>query len=273
MNNDINYCYRKSFYGGRNTAARIIDFILVGFLIFSGCYGIIRTRLPRGIFTVIIALSLTMVIAIAHRIITVLRMNKHIAKLRSSTRNMLEDQALMFIPPSEYEEYIRSAVNTECYIIQKAEKVNCDDVYRAARYAKCHGYSKLSIVTSSQPTCEAIEVAKRIYETRICFKDARSIVYNSPNAPTVSEDDIDRAIMLRYGKKRRKGIRSNFKRGSISHRSRQYFVVGGILMALSLVMKHSIFIRLIASIALMLSALMRFTHGNNSKAENQAEPR
>lgn len=259
MDSNINDCYKRSFYGGRSKVVRIIDSILIAALIFLAYYAIIKPRIRYGTAAFLLVLTLTAVTLIAYKIVNALRLSRHINGLRNAMRTMLENQALMLLPSIEYENRIRSALNRSCYIIQKTEKLDCDDIYSAARYAKHNGCDKLSIVALSEPTREAVEAAKRLCETDISFENAREIVYNSPNAPVISEIDIDRAIVLRYGKAQRTKLSSRFKQDSALSRTKQYFIVGALLFALSFIMKHSIFVRLIASIALTLSAVMKFT--------------
>lgn len=244
--------------GGRRRAAYLFDTAFIMLMVFAALYIAARARQQSRASSLLTSSAASLAVFAIYRIVDGELLKRKTRKLRLKARNEAAKRKLLLAPEKALDMIEKS---DSVRVFPNIDTITADELRGVIGRAE----SPLTVASFAKPTEMAKELLDALDNVRL-VSPLELIEKTAEELVPVTENDIDRELIIKYGRLIRKPALPSGLFRITKERAGKYAAVGSGLMLLSLFMRYSIWFRLMGSISLSLAAAF-FAFDTIKKAE------
>jgi len=275
MDRSLKKYYKQRQRGGRNTLARIVDYVCLRLIFAAACYIWFRVNIPNTAAAFILTAIATGLFVIASHLwgqfrfdAFVKRENERLMRLIALERLTLLDRQAFDAWMARVSDGISGLEDAYKVGVQCIDPIQCNQVLRMYRFAKDQHAEKIAFFCTAPLSAKAQALCSRLEITYVGPDDLLSFCKADEQSPICTDADILARIRSEQAADatRRSRLQSHpFAKG----RTLRYLVCGAILIGVSFFTRFALYYRLLGGVCLALSATTFWLHfnTNNRSAE------
>lgn len=260
MEKQIRRYYKQKQSGGRSTAARIADGVVLRLILAFACYLWFQSNVKNQLVAIALTVATMGLLFLALGLYRGLAFEKFVNKERERLRDVVLRERLLLLSEEEFRALClqitdrrgeTEQVHLRCS--QRASALDEDAILDAFHAAQAKDARTLILCTLSPLTAKATAILKRLPVEAICItqdqvlKEARGMA-----GYAVTDEDIEDYIVKEQSVRdaRRKRMQTQ---PFASGRTKKYLICAAVLFAASFVTGYALYYRLLAGLCVLLA--------------------
>ena len=262
MNKATQFCYIRAFEKGKSIPAFILDIILGIPLLYIAVNLILRELGAVKAAAAIISVCAVLVLIVLYILIFQVRLERFIKREREKITDEMCARKALLMPEADFFELAKKVAvskGKDCSFVcafQTACETDADSIIKAYRQAKAQGMDSVFIVSLSPLSEDAEKTVEYIDDIRIDTADQKDITAILREGEEFTDEKADAEFVKRFNKKR--PSKNFFRRLTAEKRILPYLICGILFFVLSLVLKYSLYYRLLGAFCIWICLFLGF---------------
>ncbi len=277
MDKDLKRYYKQRQHGGRGTAARVADGVVLRIVFAAGCYLWFRHNVANEMVVILLTALTTLLFLVAMRLYRQLSFDKFVKKEKERLTDVVLCERLMLLPEEEFYalnqrivELLPGFENAHLVSIQRASQLGEDDILAAFHAAQKENAQQLVIISLSACRDQALALIGRL-PVRVELVPIPTLLRMARQLEgyAVTDEDVETHIRSLMGAQREKRARMQAEPFGAKH-AKKYLICAIVLTLSSFITGYALYYRLLAGVCLLLSAtsFVLNRHGASEPAEH-----
>lgn len=261
MDRDVKRYFKQQQSGGRSSAARTLDGIMLRLVFAAACYLWFRYNIENKIAVILLTAVTTLLFLAAGQLWREISFDRFVQREQERLSDTVLRERLLLMPTDAFEELCKRVLeqmpdmeDAFLWCAQHAAPLTEDDILTAYRAAQAQKALRLTVCSLSPCSTAACALLNRLPIHADCIKPALLLhMARQAEGYSVSQDDIETHIHSSQSarKERRASMQAQpFAAG----RSKKYLLCAAVLIAASFLTGYALYYRLLAGLCLLLSA-------------------
>ena len=261
MDKELKRYYKQRQHGGRGTAARVADGIVLRIVFAAGCYLWFRHNVANEMVVILLTALTTLLFLVAMQLYRQLSFDKFVRKEKERLTDVVLCERLMLLPEEEFRalnqrivELLPGFENAHLVSIQRASQLNEDDILAAFHAAQKENAQQIVIISLSTCKDQALALIGRL-PIRVELVPLPTLLRMARQLEgyAVTDEDVETHIRSLMGAQREKKARMQAEPFGAKH-ARKYLICAIVLTLSSFITGYALYYRLLAGVCLLLSA-------------------
>lgn len=261
MDKELKRYYKQRQHGGRGTAARVADGIVLRAVFAAGSYLWFRHNVSNDMVVILLTALTTLLFFVALRLYRQLSFDKFVQKEKERLMDVVLCERLMLLPEEEFHALCKRIVDllpgfehAHLVSIQRASQLGEDDILHAFHAAQSENAQQLVIISLSTCRDQALALIGRLpirvelVSLSMLLRMARQL-----EGYAVTDSDVEAHIRSLMDAQREKRERMQAEPFGAKH-AKKYLICAIVLTLSSFITGYALYYRLLAGVCLLLSA-------------------
>ncbi len=261
MDKELKRYYKQRQHGGRGTAARVADGVVLRVVFAAGCYLWFRHNVTNEMVVILLTALTTLLFLAAMRLYRQLSFDKFVQKEQERLADVVLCERLMLLPEPEFHSLSKRIVDllpgfehAHLVSVQRASQLGEDDILHAFHAAQNENAQQLVIISLSNCRDQALALMGRLpirvelVSISMLLRMARQL-----EGYAVTDEDVQAHIRSLMGAQREKRARMQAEPFGAKH-AKKYLICAIVLTLSSFITGYALYYRLLAGVCLLLSA-------------------
>ena len=261
MDKELKRYYKQQQHGGRGTAARVADGVVLRVVFAAGCYLWFRYNVANEMLVILLTALTTLLFLAALRLYRQLSFDKFVQKEKERLTDVVLCERLMLLKDTEFQSLCRRIVDllpgfehAHLVSIQRASQLGEDDILCFYHAAQNENAQQLVIISLSACKDQALALMNRLpirvelVSISMLLRMARQL-----EGYAVTEADVEAHIRNLMNAQHEKRARMQAEPFGAKH-AKKYLICAIVLTISSFITGYALYYRLLAGVCLLLSA-------------------
>ena len=261
MDKELRQYYKQRQHGGRGTAARVLDGVILRAVFAAGCYLWFRHNVANDLIVIFLTALTTLLFLAALRLYRQLSFEKFVLREKERLSDVVLCERLMLLPKQEFHALCKRIAallpgfeQAHFVSTQRASQLTEDDILSAYHAAQKAGASALVVFSLSGCKDQAraliarLPIRVELVETSMLLRMARQL-----EGYAVVDADVETHIRSLMSAQRERRARMQAEPFGAKH-AKKYLICAIVLTLSSFITGYALYYRLLAGVCLLLSA-------------------
>ncbi len=261
MDQELKRYYKQRQHGGRGTAARVADGIVLRIVFAAGCYLWFRHNVANEMVVILLTALTTLLFLVAMRLYRQLSFDKFVQKEKERLTDVVLCERLMLLPEEEFFALSKRIIdllpgfeNAYLLSVQRASQLGEDDILAAFHAAQKEKMQQIVIISLSTCREQALALIGRL-PMRVELVPIPTLLRMARQLEgyAVTDEDVDAHIRSLMGAQRARKARMQAEPFGAKH-AKKYLICAVVLTLSSFITGYALYYRLLAGVCMLLSA-------------------
>ncbi len=261
MDRDIKRYFKQRQSGGRSSAARTLDGIMLRLVFAAACYLWFRYNIENNVAVILLTAVTTLLFLAAAQLWREISFDRFVQREQERLSDTVLRERLLLMPTEAFDALCKRIVSQMpdmedafLWCAQHAAPLAEDDILGAYRAAQSQNSLRLTVCSLSPCSAAACALMNRLPIHADCIKPELLLrLARQTEGYSISQNDIETHI--HSSQSARKERRASMQAQPFaSGRSKKYLLCAAVLVAASFLTGYALYYRLLAGLCLLLSA-------------------
>lgn len=261
MDRDVKRYFRQQQSGGRSSAARILDGVMLRLVFAAACYLWFRYNIENNVAVILLTAVTVLLFLAAAQLWREISFDRFVQREQDRLSDTVLRERLLLMSPDAFDELCRRVMeqmpdmeDAFLWCAQHAAPLSEDNILAAYHAAQSKNVLRLAILSLSPCSSAALELMNRLPIHVDCIKPELFLhLVRKTEGYSVNQSDIETHIHASQSARREHRASMQAQPFS-SGRSKKYLLCATVLTAASFLTGYALYYRLLAGLCLLLSA-------------------